>query len=254
MALRGWRCAGSRYNFSQSQRKGGEMVTEHRFEIEPGQSEERRQRSKWANCLIGCLIVLGIAMVIAIVLGIWVARSFRGWAADFGSQAINQQIDASDLPAQEKVEVKEQVDRVKRAFADGSIPMKKAGEIIQKLMESPLMPTLVVAAVDKQYFDKSGLSNDEKAEGRITLKRFARGAVDKKIDEKGVDAVMGHVADRGSNGGWELRQRVSDADLKAALAEAKAKADEAGVAAQPGEIDPSDELKKIIDQYMPPGE
>jgi hypothetical protein len=91
-------------------------------------------------------------------------------------------------------------------------------------------------------------------EGRITLKRFARGVVDKKIDEKGVDAVMAHVADRQDGGDWKLRQSVSDADLKAALAEAKAKADEAGVAAQPEEIDPSDELKKIIDQYMPPGE
>ncbi len=230
------------------------MATDHRFEIEPGQSEERRPRSKWANCLIGCLIVLGIAVVIAIVAGIWIVRNFRGWAADVGSQAINQQIDASELPAQEKIEVKEQVDRIKKAFGDGQISMKQAGEIIQKLMESPLMPTLVVAAVDKQYFNRSGLSNDEKVEGRVTLKRFARGVVDKKIDEKGVDAVMAHVADRQSNGSWQLRQQVSDADLKAALAEAKAKADKAGVAAQPEEIDPSDELKKIIDQYMPPGE
>ena len=58
------------------------------------------------------------------------------------------------------------------------------------------MPTLIVVAVDKQYFDRSGLSNDEKVEGRLTLKRFARGVFDKKIDEKGVDAVMTHVADR----------------------------------------------------------
>jgi hypothetical protein len=154
MTLRGWWRASLRYNFSQSQQKVGEMATEHRFEIDP-QSEERRPRSKWANCLSGCLVVLGIAMVIAIVLGIWIARNFRGWAADVGSQAINQQVDASDLPAQEKIEVKEQVDRVKKAFGDGSITMKQAGEIIQKLMESPLMPTLVVAAVDKQW--KAGL-------------------------------------------------------------------------------------------------
>ena len=230
------------------------MATDHRFEIEPGQSEERRPRSKWANCLIGCLIVLGIAVVIAIVAGIWIVRNFRGWAADVGSQAINQRIDASELPAQKKIEVKKQVDRVAKAFGDGRISFQQAGDIVQKLTESPLMPTLVVAAVDMKYFDASGLSNDEKAAGRITLKRFARGVIDKKIDHKDVDAVMVHVADRGSDDSWKLRRTVSDAELRAALTEAKAKADEVGVAAQPEEIDPSDELKKIIDLYMPPGE
>ncbi len=78
--------------------------------------------------------------------------------------------------------------------------------------------------------------------------------IDKKINDNDVDAVMVHIAERGSDDSWKLRQRVSDADLKAALAEAKAKADEAGVAAKPEEIDPSVELKKIIDEYMPPGE
>jgi hypothetical protein len=229
------------------------MATEHRFEIDP-QSEERGPRSKWANCLIGCLIVLGIAIVIAIVAGIWIARNFRGWVADFGSQAINQRIDSSELPAQKKIEVKKQVDRVAKAFGDGRISFQQAGDIIQKLTKSPLMPTLVVAAVDLKYFDASGLSNDEKVEGRTTLKRFARGVIDKKINDKEVDAVMMHVADRGSDDSWKLRQRVSDADLKAALAEAKAKADDAGVAAKPEEIDPSDELKKIVDEYLPPGE
>ena len=127
----------------------------------------------------------------------------------------------------------------------------KLATIIQKVMQSPLMPTLVVGAVDKQYFASSGLSEDEKAEGRLTLKRFARGVIDKKIDDKGIDKVMSHIADRQSNGSWRLRPQVSDADLRAALAAAKAEADEAGIAAQPEKIDPSDELKKIIDESMP---
>jgi hypothetical protein len=65
---------------------------------------------------------------------------------------------------------------------------------------------------------------------------------------------MTHIADRQSNGSWELRPKVSDADLRDALAAAKADADEAGIAAQPENIDPADELKKIIDESMPAGE
>jgi hypothetical protein len=229
------------------------MESEHRFEVFPEQGESPR-RSKWANCLIGCLVVAGIAILLMVVVGIWVAKNIRGWAADLGSQAINQGVDASDLPPQEKVEVKQQADRVDKAFRDGRISMQQAGTIVQKVMQSPLMPILVVGAVDKHYFERSGLSEDEKSQGRVTLKRFARGVIDKKIDEKGIDKVMSHVADRQSNGSWQLRQHVSDEELRAALAAAKADADDAGIAAQPENIDPSDELKKIIDESMPAGE
>ena len=74
--------------------------------------------------------------------------------ADFGSQAVNQGIDASDLPPQEKSEVKVQVERVAKAFRDGHISSEQAGTIMQKLFQSPLMPSLLVAAVDKHYFDR----------------------------------------------------------------------------------------------------
>ena len=107
----------------------------------------------------------------------------------------------------------EQVDRVGKAFRDGKITLQQSGMIIQRVMESPLMPTLVVGAVDKQYFEKSGLSEEEKTEGRLALKRFARGVIDGKIKEPGIDAVMIHVADRDPNGQWKLHQQVSDADL-----------------------------------------
>jgi hypothetical protein len=74
--------------------------------------------------------------------------------------------------------------------------------------------------------------------------------VDGKIDEDGFDAVMKHVADRKRDNSWELRSRVSDAELRAALAEAKAQADAAGVPGEPPEVDPSDEVKRIIDEAL----
>jgi hypothetical protein len=226
------------------------MASEHRFEVFPDQVDAR-PRSKWANCLIGCLIVAGIITILAAAVGIWVARNLRSWAADLGSQAINQGIDSSDLAPQEKVEVKQQVDRVDKAFRDGRISMQQASNIIKKVMQSPLMPTLVVGAVDKHYFASSGLSDAEKTAGRITLKRFARGVIDKKINDKAIDKVMEHIADRQAGDSWRFRPKVSDDELRAALAAAKADADEAGIATEPEKVDASDELKKIIDESMP---
>ena len=218
----------------------------HSFQVE----EPERKRSWWQTCLIGCLGVLAVMLVVAVVVGIWVSRNWRGWAAEFGSQAINQGIDSSDLPPQEKVEVKVQVERVAKAFRDGQISNEQASAIIKKLIESPLMPSFVVMAVERNYFDHSKLSDDEKAEGRKSLKRFARGIFDDKIKEKGIDAVMAHVAERKGDGQWRLRTTVSDDELRAALSEAKAQADAANIPAEPENIDPSDEVKRIIDESL----
>jgi hypothetical protein len=216
------------------------------FQIE----EPPRKRSIWQTCLIGCLAAMGVAVVLAVIAGFWISRHWRGWFADIGSQVVNQGIDASDLPPQEKVEVKEQVERVTKGFREGQITNEQASRIFQKIVQSPLMPMFVVMAVDKQYFDRSGLSDAEKKQGRVTLQRFARGVFDKKIDDKGTDSVMMHVADRKSDNNWQLRQHVSDQDLRAALAEAKARADEAGIGEEPKNVDPSDEIKRIIDESL----
>jgi hypothetical protein len=234
------------------------MASDPQFGSYPNQSDQRsfqieepeRKRSWWQTCLIGCLGFLAVMVVLAVVVGFWISRHWRGWVADFGGQAINQGIDSSDLPPQEKVEVKVQVDRVAKAFRDGQISNEQASAIIKKLVDSPLMPSFVVMAVERKYFDRSKLSDEEKAEGRQSLKRFARGIFDDKIKDKGIDAVMVHVADRQGERQWHLRQTVSDEDLRAALSEAKAQADSADIPPAPENIDPSDEIKRIIDESL----
>ena len=167
------------------------MATDHRFEITPDEfTDTQKRRSKWASCLIGCLVVLGVLLVVMIIVAVWVSRNWQGWAADFGSMAMNKAIDDSTMPPQEKAEVKAQVERVATALRDGKIGAAQAGEIFTGVMESPLMPTLVVAAIGQHYFEQSKLSEEQKTEGRQTLNRFARAIIDKKVGEKGIDAVM----------------------------------------------------------------
>ena len=236
------------------------MASDPRFGTYPNQADQAtfqieepaRKRSFWQGCLMGCLGALAVAIVLAVVAGFWISRNWRGWFAGVGSQAINQAIDSSDLPPQEKVEVKAQVERVAKAFAEGEISNEQAADIMRKVMESPLMPLFVVMAVERHYFDRSKLSDEEKAEGRESLKRFARGIFDGKIDEKGIDTVMAHVADREPDGEWELRPAVSDHELRAALSAAKTQADAAGIPEEPEKFDPSDEVKRIIDEALNP--
>jgi len=224
----------------------------YQSEPEAGQyGEPVRKRSKWASCLIGCLIVFAIFVVLAAIAAYWISQHWRGLVADVSMQAINQGIDDSDLAPQEKIKVKAQVERVTKAFANNEITVQQTMNILKKLTESPLMSSLIVTAVDKKYLDKSGLTAEEKTQGRDALRRFSNGAITGKVNQQDIDSVLSHVADRKGDNQWQFRDKVSDADLKALIADAKARADKAGVPADVDtKVEPSEELKRIIDEEL----
>jgi hypothetical protein len=227
------------------------MSTDTRFDVDYERREPAGEgRSWWATCMIGCLVMLGVALLVIALAAFWVSRHWRGWVSNVASEGIKQAIDASDLPVQEKGEIKDQVERVADAFRENRLSKAEWQSLMEKLFESPLTTSLVVAAVETKYFDKSGLSDEEKVQGRQTLQRFVRGAIDDKIKRDARDAALKHIADRRANGDWRLRDQVTDDELRAFLEAAKAQADEAGIPEQPESIDPSEEFKRIIDEAM----
>jgi hypothetical protein len=199
---------------------------------------------------MGCLVAFVVMLVLAVLVGIWVSHRWRDWVSTFGSSTIKQAIASSDLSPQQKQAIGEQVDRVADGFRSGQLSGEQMGMIIEHVTKSPLMTTIMVSAADKQYFDRSGLSDAEKTAGRQTVRRFVRGSIDHKIDQQGMNAALDHISDRESNGSIRMRQSVSDEELRAFLAEAKAQADKAVVPEQPASFDAAAEFKKIIDEAM----
>jgi hypothetical protein len=199
---------------------------------------------------MGCLIVAVVCVVLAGIAAYFIAQNWRPWMARILSEGINQSIDQSDLPAEEKDQIKVQVRRVADAFRDKRISNEQMGQLFQDLMESPLLAIFVVQAAEAKYLDPSGLNDEEKDEARITIQRFTRGAVEGKIDKAAVDAALDHIADAKDDGGWQLRDQVTDAELRAFLAVAKAEADKAEIPEEPIDFDPSEEIKRIIDKAM----
>jgi hypothetical protein len=225
------------------------MATEHTFDPY-GDTLPERRRSWLSTCLFGCLIVAVIFVVLAGIAAYWVAQNWRGWTAHLLSEGINQSIDQSDLPPQEKDEIKVQVRRVADAFRNKQISNEQMGQLLQELMESPILAIFIVQAAEAKYLDPSGLNEEEKADARITIQRFTRGAIERKIEQASVDAALDHIADPQENGGWQLRDQVTDAELRAFLAVAKAEADKANIPEEPVDFDPSEEIKRIIDKAM----
>lgn len=213
-------------------------------------AEPPPKRGCLASCFIGCLIAMVVLLILGGVAVFFITKHWRGWAASGISAAIKQGIEGADLPAQEKAEMGEQIDRVAVAFREGRLSQQQLKTLMRQLIDSPLMTALAASAIESKYIANSGLTAEEKTEGRRTLRRYLRGAVDHEIDQKGMDAAMSHVADRQPDGKWRLRQRVSDEDLRAFFKEAKAQADAAQIPPEAENVDPSDELQRIIDQAL----
>ncbi|HEX6963120.1 MAG TPA: hypothetical protein VF175_14720, partial [Lacipirellula sp.] len=210
----------------------------------------KKKRSVVSGCLIGCLITLVMLLAFVAVAAWWITQHGRDWAASLGADVLKQFIDATDLPAGEKDEIHVEIDRLAAEFREGRLNGRQLEFILTSIQESPLMTTLVASAIEGKYIAGSGLDEQEKADGRVTLRRFIRGAVDGKINEAGLDNAMQHVSVRNADGNWELRDQVSDEQLRAFFKAADEQADDAGVPPEPEEIDPSDEFKRIIDEAL----
>jgi hypothetical protein len=206
--------------------------------------------SKSSGCLKGCLIVVVILILLAVVGAIVLYFSWRPLAARFVSAGFNNAIDSSQLPLQEKAEVKAEVDRAIQSFRNNTMSNEQFGQLMQGLVESPLMTAIVVTGVEQKYLDPSGLSEEEKAAGRKDIRRFWRGMIDGKIPQATFDAAMAHVADKNAGGNWKMREQVTDQDLRDFLSKAKAAADAAQIPAEPENIDVSDEVKRIVDRAL----
>jgi hypothetical protein len=209
--------------------------------------EEKKGVPGW---LKGCLVLL-VVMVLGVGLVIWwVSRNFVNIAMSFGAPAVEQAIDQLEFPEAEKAEMKQQVQRMVQLAKDGKINAENFGKMIEKLVESPLMSSFVLLVIEKQYFEKSGLTDEEKEQGRTAIRRVVQGAVDEKITQQQLNDLIATISEPTGGGEQELKQQLTDEELRAFLAAAQQLADDAGVAAEVPEVDPSDELKRIIDEAV----
>lgn len=228
----------------------------HKFEIEPEENYRRDEggRGCAGGCLKGCFFMLLLMVIVIAVLAYVISQNWRGisaWFAD--SVVIPTALDATSLPEQEKEEIQVELKRPLDALRSGELKSDQMGDLVEAIVESPLLPTLALSVLDATYLEGSNLAPGEIAAGRLALRRFARGVIDNKIGEPAVEKVLSHIADREGDE-WKFRPRdeVSDDDLRDLIITAAQEADAAGVPAQVEEVDPSDEVRRVIDAVMGP--
>ncbi len=222
-----------------------------KFEIEP-EEEYRQERGCMGGCLKGCFMILLLMVALIAVLGYFASQNWRGWSVALANMVIDQTLEASNLPPQEQQEIRDELDRPLNALEDGTLSIEQFDELAHVILESPLMPSLPVSMIESHYFNQSTLTPEEKQAGALALRRFVRGVIDQQIEEAQIEAVVSHVADEQESGQWRFREKATDEELRRLIATAEQEADNAGVPAQVEAVDPSDEIRKIIDEVMVP--
>ncbi len=198
------------------------------------------------SCLLGCL---GVSVVLAIVGGIaawYVVQKLPDWTR----QGIAQAIEESDLEADDKRMVMQQVDRLVDGYKQGKVDIQKLGTLVEDFTKSPLMDLLIAFGAKVKYIDNSGLSPEEKAEAEKTLQRVARGVIEEKITQEQLDVALNHISNKMSNGQRQFKDEVSDEKLREFLKECKRLADEAMVPDEEHKVDIGGELKKLVDKAL----
>jgi hypothetical protein len=205
----------------------------------------------------GCFSCFGCAAITLVVLllacgigGWWVYYVVPGMVADAAAGAIKESIDKSEMTDAEKAGVKGQIDRLVTNFKEGKITVEKFGKFAQDLEKSPIFPAITILGANKFIADSEDLEDAEKAEGVLTIRRIMTGAFEQKIPKEKLDALKAKITTRVGNK-EELKEEISDEDLRAFLAEAKQAADDAGIPTDPSlQIDPAKAFEQLVDKLL----
>jgi tRNA C32,U32 (ribose-2'-O)-methylase TrmJ len=208
------------------------------------------QRSWLPTCLIGCLVI-GVVCVVVCGGVVWyIARNVKQIASNVARETIVSMVRQSDLDPEEKQAIIAQVDRVVGQFKSGQITTEQLGRVFEEVGKSTVIQALLVASLEKQHLARSGLSDEEKQTAHLTLQRVLRGIHEQKIKQDDLEPALQHLSSGTPGGPRQLKDSISDEQLRAFLAECKRVAEQAEIPEEPFQLKLSDEFRRAIDRAL----
>ncbi len=211
---------------------------------------------------IGCLAVIGIFIIALVIVGVVVAKNWRGWFADFSRDKIALVLDEAKLPDEQKIAIMAEMGAFIDAFETGDITLEELRKVAEAVAEGPILPMLAVYGLDEGYISTSGLSDEEKADAKIQLRRVARGITERSIPPNDFNNILDPLEpDPGEKAGPKINadtmniviakpEYVDDDEIREFIANARAAADEAGVPDEDFTIDYAQEIRKAIEEAL----
>jgi type II secretory pathway pseudopilin PulG len=216
----------------------------------------RRHNTRSGKVLVGCLIALGVVLLIVIGIGVFIATSWKGWTASATEAIMTAALAETALPAAEQTEMMTQFERITGAFRDGDITTAEFGEISQSIMESPIL-----AAAEIQNFQNSHLTSDVLDEtnqqiGRVAYDRLARGIIDGQVDRDAFNQTVENISNTTTDEFGDTETEIKPVgectaeELMMCILKAEEIATGAGVPEAVEPVDLSDEMQAIIDDAL----
>lgn len=210
---------------------------------------------KNGNILVGCLVALGIAIVLAIIATVFVMNSWRGWASSGLKQGITAVLDETKIQQVEKDEIYAHIDMLMTKFVDKDISLEDLGNVTIAIVEGPLLPAGIVAASYEGYIADSELEDEVKADAKNQLGRVAHGIYTEAISIDDLEDILDPIKSPTGSGNsgvqvqagnqhFELKDPddVTIEELAELIENARAAADAAEVVETPPTIDLSNEV------------
>ena len=198
----------------------------------------------------GCLVILGIVLVLAIAGGVYVAMNLKTWTANLTVQGIEAALDESDLTEDQKSDIMVHVRDLADDFKAGDVTWQEMANIGEEIASSPVLPVAAVYGARRAYFNESGLSDEEKANADLQMQRLARGVFEKKISMTELEDACDQIVVRTSSDEWHLKEPdvVDDEDLREMVGKITALVQEKEIPNEPFEVDIAAEIKAAIDR------
>lgn len=209
-----------------------------------------RADSRRGNLLVGCLAVLGVVVVLAIVGGIIVYMNWRSWAASGTEAVMTAVVEETQLPADQKRRIKAQVSQVTDAFRAGDLRIEEIGEVAQALESHPILPVGMLEFIEADKIASSSLSAEEKAAGALAVQRLQRAMLDQTMTLADLEPLLEPISQLDQQGDQELLQNPTPPQLRQFIDGATAKADELGVPNEPFEVDIAAQVEDLINSTL----
>jgi hypothetical protein len=210
----------------------------------------RGRSARGGGILAGCLIALGVALVLLIIAGIYVAMNWKGWTAS-AMQAMTQGVVAeSGLPQDQRDQIIAEVQKLGDDFKEGKISVQELQSVGKAIVESPLLHLGGVQMAKQKYIEPSTMTAEEKAAANRSLQRFARGVYEKKIPVEAIDEVIKPITTLKADGRWELKEKPRREELDQFVANCRKRAEEAKVPDEAFDLNIAKELKATIHRAL----
>lgn len=209
-------------------------------------------RTRHGGVIQGCLIALGVVLLLAVIGGVVVALNFKSWTASAGAAVAKAAIDESELPEAEKPEIKAIIDQLRDEVKADRVTLEEVGKIFEGINESPILATGAALQFQGMYVTPSKLSDEEKAASAVTFDRLAQALTEQKIKWNDLEKVLEPIAYETADGKMEFQkpEAVSEDEIRQVISQAQQAADDAGMSAEPTKIDLSDEFLKYIEDKL----